>query len=70
MIQTLKRWWYTRVQRDLATAIVAVSAVDFTPWADDLADFVHWRHWHSALHLLFGVGVYWRSRQVRRDDND
>lgn len=66
LLAALSTWWHTRVQKDIATAAIAVSAVDFTPWADDLADFVHWKHWHSALHILFGVGVYWRAHQATR----
>jgi hypothetical protein len=63
----VRRWWYTRVQKDLSSAMIVLSLADFTPYADDLSDLIHWKHWHTALHLLGATGVYWRARQVTHD---
>lgn len=59
-------WWCTRVQRDLATLMMSLAVVDLSPYADDIHEFIPWKHWHAALRLVAAAGIYWRGSQIGR----
>lgn len=66
-VATLKKWWCTRVQGDLAVLFGTLAVFDATPYADDLNDFFKWPHWKSALRLAGAAAIFWRARQARKD---
>lgn len=68
----LRKWWCTRVQRDIATALGALAVLDLTPYADDIREFIPWTHWHAALRLTGAIAMFWRATQVsqRKGDDD
>lgn len=63
----LTRWWYTRVQGDLAAFFITLAAFDLTPYADALTEaFPRVHHLKSFIRIAGGIAIFTRALQARR----